>query len=111
MILLGALAQHHAAYSELRALAAALAAATGAQLGFLPEGGNAVGAALAGVLPHRAIGGRTVAAPGLNVVEMLAARLKAYVLVGGIEPADLVPSPAIDASLRGAGHAEWVVAA
>ena len=53
--------------------------------GYLPEGGNAVGAALAGVLPHRAAGGRAVAAPGLNAVEMLAARLKAYVLVGGIE--------------------------
>jgi NADH-quinone oxidoreductase subunit G len=102
VILLGALAQHHAAYSELRALAAALAEATGAQLGYLPEGGNAVGAALAGVLPHRLSGGRTVAAPGLNALEMLAARLKAYVLVGGIEAADLVPSSAIDASLRGA---------
>ncbi len=102
VILLGALAQHHAAYSELRALATALADATGAKLGYLPEGGNAVGAALAGVLPHRAAGGRAVAAPGLNAVEMLAARLKAYVLVGGIEAADLVPSSTIDASLRGA---------
>jgi NADH-quinone oxidoreductase subunit G len=102
VILLGALAQHHVAYSELRALAAALADATGAKLGFLPEGGNAVGAALAGVLPHRAAGGRAVAAPGLNASEMLAARLKAYVLVGGIESADLVPSSAIDSSLRGA---------
>ena len=33
---------------------------------------------------HRAAGGRAIAAPGLNAVEMLAARLKAYVLVGGI---------------------------
>jgi NADH-quinone oxidoreductase subunit G len=33
---------------------------------------------------------------------MLAARLKAYVFVGGIESADLVPSSTIDASLRGA---------
>ena len=102
VILLGALAQHHAAYSELRALAAALAGATGAKLGYLPEGGNAVGAALAGVLPHRAAGGRAVAAPGLNAVEMLGARLKAYVLVGGIESADLVPSSVNDSSLRSA---------
>jgi NADH-quinone oxidoreductase subunit G len=100
VILLGAQAQHHASYSEIRALAAALAAATGATLGYLPEGGNAVGAALAGVLPHRAAGGREVAQPGLNVAEMLSARLKAYVLVGGIESADLAPSSTTEAALR-----------
>ncbi len=107
VILLGALAQHHASYAEIRALASALAAATGSSLGYLPDGGNAVGAALAGVLPHRSAGGRAVAQPGLNAVEMLAARLKAYVLVGGIEAADLAPSGAIEASFRGA---ECVVA-
>jgi hypothetical protein len=32
---------------------------------------------------------------GLNVTEMLSARLKAYVLVGGIESADLAPSSAV----------------
>jgi NADH-quinone oxidoreductase subunit G len=102
LVLLGALAERHVAYAEIRALATALAAASGARLGFLPEGGNAVGAALAGVLPHRAVGGRVVTAPGLNAAEMLAARLKAYVLVGGIESADLTPVSAADASLRGA---------
>ncbi|MDH5177966.1 MAG: molybdopterin-dependent oxidoreductase, partial [Gammaproteobacteria bacterium] len=102
VILLGALAQHHASYSEIRALAATLAAVTGATLGYLPEGGNAVGAALAGVLPHRTAGRRAVARPGLNVVEMLSARLKAYVLVGGIESADLAPSSTTEAALRGA---------
>src|SRR5512139_3686619 len=76
--------------------------ATGATLGYLPEGGNAVGAALAGVLPHRAAGGRAVAQAGLNVAEMLSARLKAYVLVGGIESADLAPSSTTEAALRGA---------
>jgi NADH-quinone oxidoreductase subunit G len=102
LILLGALAQHHAAYAEIRALAGALATVTGATLGYLPEGGNAVGAALAGVLPHRGAGGRAVARPGLNAVEMLSARLKGYLLLGGIETADLAPSAAIEASLRGA---------
>jgi NADH-quinone oxidoreductase subunit G len=102
VVLLGALAQRHASYAEIRALAAALAEASGANLGYLPEGGNGVGAALAGALPHRAAGGRAVASPGLNTAEMLAARLKAYVLVGGIESADLAPSTAAEASLRGA---------
>jgi NADH-quinone oxidoreductase subunit G len=102
VILLGAIAQHHASYSEVRALAAALAAVTGATLGYLPEGGNAVGASLAGVLPHRTVGGRAVSQPGLNVAEMLSARLKAYVLVGGIETADLAPSSAMEVALKGA---------
>jgi NADH-quinone oxidoreductase subunit G len=102
VILLGALAQHHASYAEIRALAAALATATGATLGYLPEGGNAVGAALAGVLPHRTTGGRAVTQPGLNAAEMLSARLKAYLLVGGIESADLAPTSATGAALKSA---------
>jgi NADH-quinone oxidoreductase subunit G len=102
VVLLGALAQRHAAYSEIRALAHALAAVTGARLGYLPEGGNGVGAALAGVLPHRTVGGRPVPAPGLNAAEMLAARLRAYVLVGGIESGDLTPASTTEASLTGA---------
>jgi NADH-quinone oxidoreductase subunit G len=107
LILLGALAQRHLAYSEIRALAAVLADVTGARLGYLPEGGNGVGAALAGVTPHRGAGGRAVARPGLAAGAMLNARLKGYVLVGGIETADLAPSPGIDAALQAA---ECVVA-
>ncbi|HET7204594.1 MAG TPA: NADH-quinone oxidoreductase subunit NuoG [Steroidobacteraceae bacterium] len=102
VVLLGALAQRHVAYAEIRALAQALAAVTGATLGHLAEGGNGVGAALAGVLPHRTAGGRAVSTPGLNAAEMLGARLKAYVLVGGIESADLAPATTTEASLRGA---------
>ena len=108
VILLGALAQHHAAYSELRALAAALADATGAQLGYLPEGGNAVGAALAGALAasrRRAV--VPSPRPGSTPSRCSRRGCKAYVLVGGIESADLVPSSAIEAALRGA---ECVVA-
>ncbi len=107
VIVLGALAQRHVSYAEIRALAEALADATGAICGYLPEGGNAVGAAFAGVLPHRGVAGRAVAKPGLNAQEMLAARLKGYVLVGGIEPADLAPSPGLESALP---SAECVVA-
>jgi NADH-quinone oxidoreductase subunit G len=107
LIVLGALAQRHVSYAEIRALAAALAAATGARLGYLPEGGNAVGAALAGVLPHRGTAGRAVSKPGLHAADMLAARLKGYVLVGGVEPADVAPSPGLEAAAQ---SAECVVA-
>ena len=106
IILLGALAQRHAAWAELRALAAALAEVTGARLGYLPEGGNAVGAALAGATPHRGSGGRKVARPGLNASEMLAAKLRACLLVGGIEPEDLAAPVEVDKS---PGCAEFVV--
>jgi NADH-quinone oxidoreductase subunit G len=101
MVLLGALAERHAAFAEIRALAAAVAAATGARLGYLPEGANAVGAALAGATPHRGVGGRAVAKPGLAAQEMISARLRGYVLVGGVEAADLVPSSASEPALQG----------
>jgi NADH-quinone oxidoreductase subunit G len=107
LILLGALAERHAAYAEIRALAAALAEVTGARLGYLPEGANAVGASLAGATPHRGVGGRAVAKPGLAAQEMINARLRGYVLVGGVETADLLPSSAIRPALQGA---ECVVA-
>jgi len=107
LVLLGALAERHVAFAEIHSLAAAVAAATGARLGFLPEGGNAVGAALAGATPHRGVGGRAVAKPGIPALEMLNARLRGYVLLGGIESADLAPSPGIDSTLQ---SAECVVA-
>jgi NADH-quinone oxidoreductase subunit G len=106
-IVLGQIAQRHEAFADLRLVAAALAEVTGATLGYLPEGGNSAGACLAGVLPQRGAGGRSVAAPGLNVADMFAARLKAYILLGAIEPAhDIASSAAIEA-LRAA---ECVVA-
>jgi NADH-quinone oxidoreductase subunit G len=102
VILLGGIAERHAAYSEIRALARALAEATGAVIGFLPDGGNAVGAALAGATPHRGAGGRPVSQPGLAALEMLNARLRGYVLVGGVESADLAPSPSTESALEAA---------
>jgi NADH-quinone oxidoreductase subunit G len=107
VILLGAQVERHASYSELHALSAALAETTGARLGFLPEGGNAVGCALAGATPHRGRGGRAVAAPGMPAAEMLDARLRGYVLVGGIESADLAVAARAEVALR---SAECVVA-
>jgi NADH-quinone oxidoreductase subunit G len=102
IILLGALTERHAAFAELRTLAAALAAVTGARLGYLPEGANAVGASLAGATPHRGAGGRAVARPGLAAIEMFNARLRGYVLVGGIESADVAQPAAAESALQGA---------
>jgi NADH-quinone oxidoreductase subunit G len=85
-IWLGALALRHPAYADLRAVAAGLAAATGATLGTLAEGGNAAGAYLAGAVPHRDAGGLKAAAAGKNARDMLSGSHKAYLLFGGTEP-------------------------
>ena len=107
MILLGALAQRDPAFADLRLVAGALAELTGATLGYLPDGGNSVAACLAGVLPHRAIGGRAAQPTGFNVADMFAARLKSYILLGGIEPALDIAAPAAFEALKAA---ELVVA-
>ena len=85
-IVLGGLAMRHTHFADIRAAAAALAARTGATLGFLPDGGNAAGTALAGALPHRLPGGRPDPHPGLDLRRMLESPLSACVLFGGIEP-------------------------
>ena len=105
-IFVGALAMRHRAFSEIRALAAALAELTGATLGFLSEGGNAVGAHVAGALPHRGAGGKAQSSAGRDAQTMLEAPRKAYVLFGGIEPsADCAFSKANE----GLAQAEFVV--
>jgi len=107
-IWLGALSLRHPAYADLRALAAGLAAATGATLGTLAEGGNAAGAYLAGAVPHREAAGIASAGTGKNAREMLGAAHKAYLLFGGAEP--WIESPTVDA-LKALGGAGFVVAA
>ncbi len=106
-IWLGALASRHPQYSALRAAARALAEATGAQLGLLAEGGNAAGAHLAGVLPHRAAGGVARANSGLNAGAMLSTPLDAYLLWDFEPGADSLQSKSLEA-LKGA---KFVVAA
>jgi NADH-quinone oxidoreductase subunit G len=86
-ILLGGVAFRHSHFADIRAAAAKLAAKTGATLAFLPDGGNAAGAALAGALPHRLPGGRPDPKPGLDLARLLESPLAACVLLGGVEPA------------------------
>ena len=98
-ILLGGAAMRHTNFSEIRAAAAALAARTGATLGFLADGGNAAGTALAGALPHRLAGGRPDPQPGLDLGRMLESPLAAGVLLGGIEPAKDIGIPGAERAL------------
>jgi NADH-quinone oxidoreductase subunit G len=69
----------------LRSLAAFIAVQTGSTCGTLSEGPNSAGAQLAGLLPHRAAGGRPRKIPGRNAAEMLAGNLDVALLVN-LEP-------------------------
>lgn len=70
-------------------------------------GANTAGAWLAGMLPHREALGQAVQAPGLALQDALAAKLKAYVLMGVDTSLDVAnPSEARQAMLA----AEFVVA-
>jgi len=105
-VMLGHLAQRHPAYSELKWLAGLLASLTGARLALMTEGPNAAGAYLAGAVPHREAGGKPARSPGLAARAMLDSALKAYVLFGGIDPAQ-----DLGAGTDGLRAAELVVAA
>ena len=64
---------------------AAIAKYSGAKIFRLTTGANAVGAALAGLLPHRTTAGKIVEQPGLDVQAALAGKMKGYLLLG-VEP-------------------------
>ncbi len=82
-VFLGNISVQHPDYAQLHYLANALARATGATLGMLPERANTAGAWLAGVVPHRGAGGQSLAgSAGLNARDMLETPLKSYLLVG-----------------------------
>ena len=106
-ILLGQIAQRHPRFAEIRALAASLADATGASLGYVTEGANAAGLSIAGVLPHREAGGARVAGPGASASEIVANPPRGLVLFGAEPEADFADC---DATLRAAANAEFVVA-
>jgi NADH-quinone oxidoreductase subunit G len=99
-IWLGALASRGSRYSELRALARALAAATGASLGELAEGGNAAGAYLAGAIPHRGPGGAARATAGRSARQMLEQTLPGYLLLNTEPWADAMMPGALETIAR-----------
>jgi NADH-quinone oxidoreductase subunit G len=84
VVVLGQIAAQHREASALRAIASWLAQHTGIRLAFLPEA-NSAAAWIAGCVPHRQANGDGVQEPGLNVSQMLTARLSAYLLFG-LEP-------------------------
>ncbi len=98
LVLVGDLAMGHPDYGLLRCLAAQVAEAAGARLGFLTPGANGVGAALLGVTPGEG---------GLDAQAMLAEPRKGYLLLG-IDPGFDLENPA--QGLNALMKAECVVA-
>ena len=86
-IILGQYAQQHPDYAVLLAIAREIGRVTGATVGVLPDGANAVGAHLAGAVPTR----------GLDARAMVEAPRRGYVLAG-VEP-ELDMGPAAAAAL------------
>jgi NADH-quinone oxidoreductase subunit G len=102
-IWLGALSARSGRYGELRALARALAAATGASFGELAEGGNAAGAYLAGALPHRGAAGAVRSSIGLDARAMLERTLSGYLLLHCEPWADAALPGALEILARSSG--------
>lgn len=79
-VLAGNLFISHPDFAILRYLASQIASLTGSSFGYLGESANDTGAWLVGAVPHRGTAGHTTTM-GMQVVEMLEAGLKAYVLM------------------------------
>ena len=110
VILLGPAVLHHPRAAGLRARAAKAAAACGARIGLLLDGGNASGAWLAGAVPHRAAGGRRAEPAGLDAGAMLREPRQGYLLLG-VEPTlDCADSAQAGRALAAAGSVVAIAA-
>ncbi|MBL8200579.1 MAG: NADH-quinone oxidoreductase subunit G [Chromatiales bacterium] len=85
VILLGQIAGRHPRLADLRQAAGELARQYAARIGYVSEGPNSAGLALAGVLPHRGPGGSPLARAGRNLAEMQDQSLSGLVLLN-VEP-------------------------
>lgn len=85
IVLLGNFTTAHPQLALLRTLSGEITKLTHSKLGYLSESANSSGAWLAGAVPHRLTGGIKNSNIGLSSHEMLAQKLKAYLLLG-VEP-------------------------
>jgi NADH-quinone oxidoreductase subunit G len=104
-ILLGNLAHAHPRFADLRVLAGVVAELTGSSLGYLPESAGTVGAWLAGCIPHRGPGGKSVAV-GQNWHTMVTGGVKGLLVLGAELDRDCA-NPG--AALKGLKQADFVV--
>ena len=84
-IITGAICENHPEASLIRTLIHLIQQLSAAKVLRLTNGANTAGACLAGMLPHRTVGGKSVSEPGLDVQAALNTKLKAHFLMA-IEP-------------------------
>jgi NADH-quinone oxidoreductase subunit G len=84
-LITGALCENHPEAALLRTLVSIIQNLSGAKVIRLTNGSNSAGAALAGMLPHRTVAGKSVSEPGLDVQSALNTKLKGYFLMA-VEP-------------------------
>jgi len=84
-LLVGQLVQNHPQAAVLKSLISTIGKLSGSKIGYLAESGNAAGAHLMGILPHRGVSGKAIENKGLNAQQMLTKGLKGYLLLG-LEP-------------------------
>ncbi len=84
-IISGALCENHPEAALIRTFIYWIEQLTTVHTLRLTQGANSVGAALAGMLPHRSAAAKEVAVPGLDVQAALEAKLKGYCLLA-VEP-------------------------
>ncbi|MBN9230642.1 MAG: NADH-quinone oxidoreductase subunit G [Legionella sp. 40-6] len=84
-LVLGALCENHPEAGLIRSLVHILEKLTQVKSIHFTTGANTAGAWLAGMVPHRGVGGKSLNTIGLNVIEAVEKKLKAYVLMG-VEP-------------------------
>jgi NADH-quinone oxidoreductase subunit G len=85
LVLIGDQAMGMEDYSVLQALSQLIAELSGANLGYLTEGANTVGAWLAGVVPHRGVAGEAITSPGADSRQLLQSKGMGFITLG-IEP-------------------------
>ncbi len=101
-VIIGQVAQSHPAAAELRAVANLVASLSGCHIGTLAEA-NGAGAALAGCLPHRGVGGKAIDNKGLDWKGMFEAGMEGYLLLGAEPEFDCIDSAAALKSMQSAG--------
>jgi len=103
-VILGTQAMLQPQLADLRALSNMIAELSGAILSTLPDGANAAGAWLTGVVPHRVCGGEESA--GKTAYEMLNKGMNAFVLLN-VEPEFDTANPS--SAMKAVNDADFVI--
>ncbi len=101
-VIIGQAVQSHPAAAELRAITNLIASLANCHIGVLAEG-NGAGAALAGCLPHRGVGGKAADNSGLDWKGMFENAMQGYLLLGTEPELDCIDSAAAMQAMQSAG--------